>query len=93
MSGLAYTPATGNASGVSQADFDALAARIQEQERMTNERDTDGNVVPVWKGRTYNVDDSGNPMTETVTDGPASWVKTYTYDNGRQIGDSGWVRQ
>lgn len=58
-----------------------------------SDRDTDGNAVPTWKGRTYTYDGSGNPQTETVTDGTDSWVKTYTYTGGTLSADSGWVKQ
>lgn len=55
--------------------------------------DTSGNVVPVWKPHTFTYDSSGNLSTDTVKDGPKTWVRTYMWTNGAQTSDSGWVKQ
>ena len=70
--------------------FDDLEARILEA---VTERDTQGNLVPTYRGHTYTYDTSGNLETDTVTDGEDTWVRTYSYDNGVQTADSGWVKQ
>lgn len=57
------------------------------------DRDTDGNPVPTYKAHTFTYDDSGNLKTDTVDDGGDTWVRTYTYTNGQQTNDSGWVKQ
>lgn len=55
--------------------------------------DTDGNVVPTNKAHSFTYDTSGNLVTDTVSDGTGTWVRTYTYVNGAQATDSGWVKQ
>ncbi len=55
--------------------------------------DTAGNPVPTYKAHTFGYDGSGNLTSDTVTDGTATWVRTYTYVNGVQQADSGWVKQ
>ncbi len=60
---------------------------------VVTDRDTNGVAVPTWKPHTYTYDGSGNLLTDTVTDGAATWVRTYTYVNGQQSTDSGWVKQ
>lgn len=55
--------------------------------------DTLGNVVPTYKGHTYTYDTSGNQVTDTVSDGVSTWVRTTTYLNGQETSDSGWVKQ
>lgn len=67
----------------------ALAAARE----MLMDRDTSGEEVPTWLAHAYTYDSSGNLKTDTVTQGDVSWVRTYTWDNGVQTGDSGWVRQ
>lgn len=57
------------------------------------EMDTQGNPVPVYKAHAFTYDGSGNLATDTVTDGTSTWVRTYTYTNGAQATDSGWVKQ
>ena len=57
------------------------------------ELDTDGNIVPVYKGHSYTYDDSGNLKTDTIVDGGSQWVKTYTYTPSGPASDSGWVKQ
>lgn len=57
------------------------------------ELDTDGSAVPVFKAHSYTYDGSGNLATDTVSDGTSTWVRTYTWDNGAQASDSGWVKQ
>lgn len=56
------------------------------------EMDTNGNPVPVFKAHTYTYDGSGNLASDTVTDGVSTWVKTYSWDQGAQSSDSGWVK-
>jgi YD repeat-containing protein len=72
-----------------QADW----VTFEDLELAMSEKDTSGSAVPTWKGRTYTYDGSGNPQTETVTDGTDTWVKTYTYTGGTLAADSGWVKQ
>lgn len=55
--------------------------------------DTDGNSVPTYKPHTFTYDSSGNLVTDTVVSGNQAWVRTYTYINGVQATDSGWVKQ
>jgi len=55
--------------------------------------DTDGNVVPTYKGHSYTYDSSGNQVTDTVVDGANRWVKTTIYTNGQEASNSGWVKQ
>lgn len=55
--------------------------------------DTNGAPVPTYKPHSYTYDGSGNLATDTVTDGTSTWVRTYTYTNGAQTTDSGWVKQ
>lgn len=57
------------------------------------EKDTNGDPVPVWVGRTFTYDGSNNLETETVDDGADVWIKTYGYTAGNQTSDSGWVKQ
>lgn len=59
----------------------------------TADMDTTGNPVPTYKAHTYTYDDSGNLLTDTVTSGSDSWVKTYTYLPSGPASDSGWVKQ
>ncbi|WP_334004322.1 hypothetical protein [Burkholderia cepacia] len=40
---------------------------------------------------TYNPD--GTIATDTVTHGTSSWIKTYSYANGRITGETAWVKQ
>ena len=58
-----------------------------------NDRDTDGNPVPTYKAHSYTYDTSGNLITDTVTNGSSTWVRTLMYANGVQTTDSGWVKQ
>ncbi len=57
------------------------------------ELDTNGGIVPTYKPQAFAYDNSGNILTATVSDGAATWVRTYTYTNGQQTADSGWVKQ
>jgi hypothetical protein len=57
------------------------------------DKDVDGNSVPTYKTHKYTYDDSGNLKTDTVTDGTTSWLRTYTYQDGQLVADSGWVKQ
>lgn len=56
-------------------------------------RDTNGDPVPTYKAHSFTYDQSGNIATDTVSDGPSTWVRSYTYDRGAQSTDSGWVKQ
>ncbi len=74
--------------------LNALQAWAIEIERsLPVDRDTDGNPIPTWKGHTFTYNDSGGLETDTVTDGTSTWVRTYTYDGGEQVADSGFVKQ
>ena len=55
--------------------------------------DTDGNPVPVNRAHSFGYDDSGNLVTDTVSDGTNTWTRTYSYIRGVQQTDSGWVKQ
>ena len=50
-----------------------------------NDRDTDGNLVPTNKAHAFTYDNSGNLITDTVTDGTGTGVRTYTasYNGGK----------
>jgi len=54
--------------------------------------DTDGGIVPTYRGFTNTYDPSGNLLTQTVRNG-GTWVRTLTYLNGEVASDSGWVKQ
>lgn len=55
--------------------------------------DTDGNPVPMWKAHVFTYDDSGNLITDSVTNGVNVWIKSYTYTPSGPASDSGWVKQ
>lgn len=57
------------------------------------ELDTNGGIVPTYKGTANAFDPSGNLFTQTVQAQTGTWVRTYTYLNGQQASDSGWVKQ
>jgi hypothetical protein len=59
----------------------------------TVDLDTNAGIVPTWKAHTYTYDGSNNLKTDSVTDGANTWVKTFVYENGYQVSDSGWVKQ
>jgi YD repeat-containing protein len=59
----------------------------------TSNLDTNGNPVPVNRQHTFTYDASGNLSTDTVSDGTGTWVRTYGYQGGNQVSDSGWVKQ
>ena len=49
--------------------------------------------VPDACAHTYGYDASGLIVTDTATDGAATWVKTYTYNAAAQLtGETKWVR-
>lgn len=74
--------------------FDELEASIETQiMEAAMDRDTEGGIVPTHKAHTYTYDTSGNLETDTVSDGANTWVRTYSYDDGVQVADSGWVKQ
>jgi len=54
--------------------------------------DTNGGIVPTYRGVTNTYDASGNLQTQTVKNG-GTWVRTLTYTNGEVASDSGWVKQ
>ena len=56
------------------------------------ETDTQGRPVPVNGPHTFTYDDSGNLKTDTVSGPSGTWVRTYTWTNGAQTADSGWVK-
>lgn len=60
---------------------------------MVEDRDTDGNPVPTYKAHTYTYYGAGQVHSDTVTDGTNTWVRTFMYENGQQVSDSGWVKQ
>lgn len=70
-----------------------LALLVRGQPVVNDSVDTDGNLVPTNKAHTFAYDSSGNLVTDTVTDGVSTWVRTYTYRMGAQVTDSGWVKQ
>lgn len=57
------------------------------------ERDIGGNIVPTWLPQAFTYDGSNNLKTATVTGDGGTWVRTFTYTNGNQTLDSGWVKQ
>lgn len=57
-----------------------------------NDLDTDGDPVPTNGAHTFTYDASGNLKTDVVSTAAGTWVRTYTYDEGNQTGDSGWVK-
>jgi YD repeat-containing protein len=59
----------------------------------TVELDTNAGIAPTWKAHAYTYDGSNNLKTDTITDGTNIWVKTFVYENGYQVSDSGWVKQ
>lgn len=54
--------------------------------------DTNGDIVPTYKAHTFNYDGAGNLVGDVVMDGGNTWTRTYTYVNGVQKTDSGWVK-
>lgn len=58
----------------------------------TVDLDTNAGIVPTWKAHTFNYDGAGNLIGDVVTDGTNTWTRTYTYVNGVQKTDSGWVK-
>lgn len=76
-----------NADGAPVGENTSPGAQVME------DRDTNGDPVPTYKGHAYTYDANGNLETDTVTDGTDTWVRTYDWDNGVQLSDSGWVKQ
>ncbi len=70
-----------------------LALILRSLPVVSDSVDTDGNVVPTNRAHTFTYDGSGNLVTDTVSDGTSTWVRTYTYQMGAQVSDSGWVKQ
>jgi len=54
--------------------------------------DTNGGIVPTYRGFENAYDASGNLIKQTVRNGGV-WVRTLTYANGEVASDSGWVKQ
>lgn len=54
--------------------------------------DTNGGIVPTYRGVANAYDASGNLVKQTITNGGV-WVRTLTYTNGEVASDSGWVKQ
>jgi hypothetical protein len=57
-------------------------------------RDSSGNWIDVDAAShayTYNPD--GTLATDTASNGPDTWVKTYTYTAGNLTGETKWVKQ
>lgn len=71
----------------------STVATMQDVELATMDRDTSGGIVPTWKAHSFTYDGSGNLLTDTVSDGTSTWVRTYTYGGGNLQTDSGWVKQ
>lgn len=76
-----------------RADLVTFAVSAEAARLFVAELDTDGNLVPVWKGHTYTYDDSGNLLTDTIVSGPDAWTKTYSYLPSGPASDSGWVKR
>lgn len=76
-----------------RADLVTLVATAEVARLFTAELDTQGEIVPVWKGHEYTYDDSGNLLTDTVIDGLLRWKKSYSYTPSGPATDSGWVKQ
>lgn len=57
------------------------------------ELDTEGGIVPAYKAHSYTYDASGNLLTDSVTDGTDTWVRTYSTAPTGVTADSGWVKQ
>lgn len=55
--------------------------------------DAQGRQVPTNGPHTYTYDAQNNLTTDTVTGPGGTWVRTFTYANGNQATDSGWVKQ
>lgn len=64
-------------------------------QEVNGEFDSDGNVIsPSRYNHTYGYNASGNLVTDTISDGSTTWVKTFTYNaSGQLIGESVWVKQ
>lgn len=65
---------------------------VKESSVIPTDLDTNGQPVPTNGPHAFTYDDSGNLKTDTVTTPQGTWVRTYTYDQGNQTEDSGWVR-
>jgi len=59
----------------------------------TVDLDTNAGIVPTWKAHAYAYDTSGNQISDTVTDGTNTWIRSSTFSGGVQTTDSGWVKQ
>lgn len=69
------------------------ASGSQSAPILTGELDTQGNPVPTYRQHIFTYDGSGNLVTDTVTDGASTWVRSYTYTPSGPETDSGWVKQ
>lgn len=59
----------------------------------TVDLDTNAGIVPTWKAHAFTYDTSGNQVTDSVTDGANTWIKTTVFANGQEVSNSGWVKQ
>jgi YD repeat-containing protein len=50
-------------------------------------------ISPSSLAHTYGYDGSNNLITDTITDGVSTWVKTYTYTGSNLTSESAWVKQ
>jgi len=75
-----------------RADLVSFVASAESARLFASQLDTDGEIVPVWKAHTFDYDGAGNLVGDTVTDGGTMWTRTYTFVNGAQKTDSGWVK-
>lgn len=81
-----------NVNGVGPLGQDKTKALVVIAIDATN-LDTNGSPVPVWKMQEFSYDSSGNLSQSKVQDGGVTWIRTYTWADGVQTNDSGWVRQ
>ena len=76
------------AQGLTRAQLDAAPVRTAD----TVLDSTGQPFSPGACAHTYGYS-AGLLVTDTATDGAASWVKTYTYTAGALTGETKWVRQ
>jgi YD repeat-containing protein len=61
---------------------------------MAQALDVNGSSLNDEGPTTYTYDGDGNVETITLTNGPKTWVRSYTYNEaGAVLTDSGWVPQ
>lgn len=83
-------PAAPLAQGLTRAQLDTAPVRTTDAVL-----DSTGQPFsPAACTHTYGYDASGLIVTDTVTLGAATWVKTYTYNASAQLtGETQWVKQ